>query len=344
MHGQVVPGGKRMDLDRYEFRDLHPNVLIGTASDRYAGWIGQIYSRERYGNRITRRTNTVGGKSFVEEVLPVESVEEYFEHFGVLEIDYTFYRPLLERDGSPSQNFHVLRKYREHMREGDFLILKAPQMISAQKLRRGGGYIENEDYLNPEVFTRQFFEPAAEVLGPMLRGIVFEQEYQRKQDRVPPEEMAKALDAFFGAAPKDDRYHVELRTESYLSEPVFEILEKHGVGQVLSHWTWLPPLRKQFAQSGGRFLNSGRSCVIRLMTPLRMRYEDAYAKAHPFDKMVEGMLQSSMLEDTAQLMRTGIEQGVQVNVIINNRSGGNAPEIARMAVERFLAASDTLPM
>jgi hypothetical protein len=24
------------------FRDLHSNILIGTASDRYAGWIGQI--------------------------------------------------------------------------------------------------------------------------------------------------------------------------------------------------------------------------------------------------------------------------------------------------------------
>ena len=25
------------------FRDLFQNILIGTASDRYAGWIGQIY-------------------------------------------------------------------------------------------------------------------------------------------------------------------------------------------------------------------------------------------------------------------------------------------------------------
>jgi uncharacterized protein YecE (DUF72 family) len=32
------------------------------------------------------------GKTFIEEVLPVDSVQEYFEHFPVLEIDFTFYR------------------------------------------------------------------------------------------------------------------------------------------------------------------------------------------------------------------------------------------------------------
>ena len=35
-------------LESFHFRNLHPKVLIGTASDRYAGWIGQIYSQDRY--------------------------------------------------------------------------------------------------------------------------------------------------------------------------------------------------------------------------------------------------------------------------------------------------------
>jgi hypothetical protein len=30
------------------FRGLHQNILTGTARDRYAGWIGQIYSEGRY--------------------------------------------------------------------------------------------------------------------------------------------------------------------------------------------------------------------------------------------------------------------------------------------------------
>ena len=114
-----MTGDDQARLNRFNFRNLHPDIRIGMASDRYAGWIGQIYSEDRYRGQITRRTHTVGGKTFVEEVLPVESVGEYFEHFPVLEIDYTFYRLLLEKDGKPTQNYHVLKKYREHMKEGD---------------------------------------------------------------------------------------------------------------------------------------------------------------------------------------------------------------------------------
>ena len=78
------------------FRGPHQNIFFGTASDRYAGWIGQIYSQGRYEKGITRRSHKVGDKTFNEETLPVESETKYFEHFPLLEIDYTFYRLLLE--------------------------------------------------------------------------------------------------------------------------------------------------------------------------------------------------------------------------------------------------------
>ena len=325
-----------LNLEKFQFRNLHPKVFIGTTTDRYAGWIGQIYAKGRYQGRISRRTHTVGGRSFLEEVLPVDSVREYFEHFPVLEIDFTFYRPLLEKDGRPTQNYHVLREYRQHLGDGDQIILKVPQVVFAQKLRRGREYGANEAYLNPEIFTNQFYKPAVDLLGSTLSAFIFEQEYQRKQDRSPVEEMASALDKFFGAIPADNRYHVEIRTEAYLMTPIFNVLEKHGVGQVLSHWTWLPPLRRQFSKAGSRFLNSGSQHIIRLLTPRGMKYEDSYAKAHPFDRLVEGMLQREMVEEAAQLLWTGVNQGIRMNVLINNRAGGNAPMIAREVADRFL--------
>lgn len=153
------------------FRELRPNILIGMASDRYAGWIGQIYSEGRYEKGITRRSHKVGDKTFNEETLPVESVTEYFEHFPLLEIDYTFYRLLLEKDGKPTQNFHVLKNYRQHMKEGDLLLLKVPQVIIARKLRRGAGFAENDTYLNAGIFTKQFYEPALNGVGPALNGV-----------------------------------------------------------------------------------------------------------------------------------------------------------------------------
>jgi uncharacterized protein YecE (DUF72 family) len=50
----------------------------------------------------------IAGKTFIEEILPVDSVEVYFEHFPVLEIDFTFYRLLLDQDGQHAQNYRVL--------------------------------------------------------------------------------------------------------------------------------------------------------------------------------------------------------------------------------------------
>jgi hypothetical protein len=35
--------------------------------------------------------------------------------------------------------------------------------------------------------------------------------------------------------PRVSRYHLELRTDLYLRDQVFEALGKHGVGHVLSH-------------------------------------------------------------------------------------------------------------
>jgi uncharacterized protein YecE (DUF72 family) len=325
-----------LDPNTFQFRGLHLDVYMGTASDRYAGWIGQIYSRGRYEGKITSRTRQIGGKPFKTQVLPVESVDEYFDHFRVLEIDYTFYRPLREENGEPTQNYYLLKRYLSYMKEGDTLILKVPQMIFAQKLLQKGQYVDNRSYLNREVFIRQFYEPAKELLGSNLRGFIFEQEYQRKQDRKPVKDLARELEEFFESIPDDDRYHVELRTEFYLSRPIFHVLEKYGVGQVLSHWTWLPSLKKQLARADYKSFNAGKQCIIRLMTPLGVRYENAYAGAQPFDKMVEDMFQPQMVEETADLMHTMIEQGFQANVIINNRAGGNAPTIAQRVAERFL--------
>ena len=157
----------------------------------------------------------------------------------------------------------------------------------------------------------------------------------RKKDRLPIKEVAEDLDRFFGSIPEDTRYHIELRTEAYLSFPIFRVLEKHGVGQVLSHWTWLPSPNNQLNRAGNRVFNSGGQRIIRLMTPMGMWYENAYAKAHPFNKLIDGMLQSQMVKETAGFMRGAAEKSIETSVIINNRAGGNAPIIAQKVAEEF---------
>jgi uncharacterized protein YecE (DUF72 family) len=337
----VANSGSTNPLDtpasaRFLFRDLHPRVAFGTASDRYAGWIGQIYTPGRWESRITRRTNVVGGRTFAEAVLPVECVEEYFRHFGALELDSTFYRPLLDEDLKPTATFFLLRAYAEHLRPGDRLVLKAPQLVIAPRVRRNGALVTNPSYLDADLFTHRFYAPAGRLLGGHLAGILFEQQYVRAVDRDTTEWEAVDLERFFRRIPSDKRYHVELRTESYLAEPVLGVLRRLGIGLAFTHWTWLPSLSEQFERVGRSFFNEGGEVLVRLMTPHAVRYADAYAKAHPFDKLVEGMLSERMLREAAAIMRAAIDADRHVTAIVNNRSGGNAPLIVEKLVEEFL--------
>ena len=329
------PAADKNGRDPFRFRGLHPMITLGTASDRYAGWQGQIYSPDKYLDRVTQRTKKVGATTFTEKVLPVDSVAEYFEHFGILEIDFTFYRPLLAEDRQPTTAYHVLQQYSRHLKPDDRLLLKVPQQVLANKLYRAGGFVANPDYLDADLFAQRFYESAQALIGDRLAGFVFEQAYQRKNERLPVAEIVAALKAFFSRLPTDDRYHLELRTPAYLKAPYFDLLAEMGVGQVLSHWTWLPALSRQFKLAGRRFFNAGRQTVIRLITPLHLSYEETYGRAFPFDVLVEGMASPAMIPDTLDLIQSALARGQQVNVIVNNRSGGNAPLIAREVARGF---------
>ena len=113
------------------------------------------------------------------------------------------------------------------------------------------------------------------------------------------------------------------------------MLEEHGIGQVFSHWTWLPSLSKQFDLSDREFFDEGKECIIRLITPRRMRYEDSYKMAFPFSQLVDGMLDARMIEEAVQIVSAANDQDVTADVIVNNRAGGNAPAIAQRFAQQL---------
>lgn len=335
--------GERADrVERLDLRRLAPYVRFGTASDRYAGWIGQVYPEE-YEERVQSRTRKLGGDKYEERRVPVDSVAHYFEHFDVLEVDFTFYRPLLEPDGDAGQNWFVLQRYADAAPEDAGFLLKAPQAYFARVLRRGRGrYESNPDYLDAEGCRRRFIEPAHRLLGDRLRGIVFEQEYQRKKEAPSPADNVAELDPFFEAIGSDTQCHVELRSPHLLEAPHFDWLADRGLGHVFSHWTWLPPLADQWRASGERFTAANRDAVVRLLTPLRMKYADAYALAHPFDRPVPELADSdqakAMVRDATALALEAAVRDACVVVIANNRAWGNAPALAQTIARRVLDA------
>ena len=106
-------------------------------------------------------------------------------------------------------------------------LVKVPQAVCARKVRRSGTYISNPSYLDAALFTEGFLAPAGEILGDTLHGMIFEQEYQRRDSSSTPESAAEEWDRFFGSIPSDLRYHLELRTGCLLAPPLFAVL-KHG--------------------------------------------------------------------------------------------------------------------
>ena len=338
---------RRQQADAYDFRHLHPQVCYGTASDRYAGWIGQIYPPS-YTEQIQTRKRKLGGESFEERTLPIASVADYFQHFSVLELDFTFYRPLLDNDGNPTNNYFVLEQYANHAPEEAMFILKAPQMFFARTLRRSTkgqvSHEENPNFLDAERYTRCFHDPAIALLGEQIKGILFEQEYQRQADSVNPEENIAELDAFFRQLPRDVQPHLELRSAHLLAPPYFAWLESNGLGFVFSHWTWLPSIKDQWDRTGGRFTASDGNAIIRLLTPRNMPYAKAYAAAYPFERPVPELAETdqakAMVNETTALAYQALAQGITLNIIANNRAFGNSPALVQALSHRFLDFAD----
>lgn len=331
---------RRGAVDTYDFREVHPHVRFGTASDRYGGWLGQIYPRDRYADRVSTRSRKMGGNSFTERRVPIESVRDYFEHFGVLEIDFTFYRPLLEADGEPGSNYHVLSNYADHAPADAAFLLKAPQKFFARSLRRDGQFVDNPNFLDAERYVETFHEPALDILGDRLDGVIFQQEYQRVADSPRPDENVDQLDDFFGALPDAPQPHIELRSEHLLRGPYFDWLAERGLGHVFSHWTWLPPLRAQWSMSGERLTAADGQVVTRLLTPRDMKYAEAYATAHPFEEPVPELSETDqahdMVLDVTALAFRAEANNAMLNVVANNRAWGNAPDLNRAIAHRIL--------
>jgi hypothetical protein len=319
--------------NRYQFRNLADGVYFATASDRYAGWLGQIYSADQ-GYKIKRSQKTLKGQKFTEEKVPVKSAEEFFQHYGALELDFTFYSPLLNEDGTPSRNYAPLAEYAKWIPPDAKVLLKVPELICAKKhwtIQDGKRvFAENPSYLDAEVFGRRFHTPANEIMGNRIAGFIFEKGYQRKDATPPPDENIDGLERFFSGLPPDKRYHIEERTDRLKTPAYFDFLKRHGIGNVFSHWTWLPDLKRQWEQAGGF---TGALSITRLMTPLRMPYEEAYARYFPFNELKDEIPQ--MYRDTARIIREGMSAGIPTVTVSNNRAGGNANEINQHIVNEL---------
>ena len=71
-----------------------------------------------------------------------------------------------------------------------------------------------------------------------------------------------------------------------------------------------------------------------------MPYADAYAVAHPFDRVVPELTDapgaSTMIDEAVALCFKAMENETTIDLITNNRAWGNAPELAKEIARRLL--------
>jgi uncharacterized protein YecE (DUF72 family) len=121
------------------------NVFIGTSSWRYEGWLGQVYTPERYYTR---------GR-FSKTKFHEECIQECAETFPVVGGDFSFY-------SIPQPAFW--QKLFEHAPRHLKWSLKVPEDFTARRFpkhprygARGG--LENPTFLDAEQFEAGFLEP-----------------------------------------------------------------------------------------------------------------------------------------------------------------------------------------
>lgn len=338
---------RRAEAERYDLRRIHPVIHYGSASDRYAAWIDQVYPRDVWAGEVTTRRKSVGGQSYEERVLPVASVEDYFQHFGVLEIDSTYYRPLLEETGKPSPGLFILENYAEAAPASARFVLKAPQQFVARRLRRKvdgrWAYVDNPDFMDAEGFARRFLTPAQQKLGVKLAAVVLEQPYERAADSPPSEVFVDEWARFLDAVPEAP-YHVEVRSSHQLTARYFEWLSNAEVGFCFSHWQWLPPIIDQWRMAGERFTSATGTALLRLIQPRDMTFDESWRLAYPFEQAAPSLSDTPdarrMVDEATALCFQAVEAGVVLDVIGNNRAWGNTPDLDRALALRFLEFAD----
>ena len=294
-------------------------IYLGTSSWKYEGWMGQIYTRERY---MTR------GR-FSQKKFEAECLAEYGEVFPAVGGDFSFYQ-------FPSRQYwqRLFAAAPPQLKCG----LKVPEEITVKEwpghARYGGRAGKaNEHYLDAELFRRAFLEPL-EPYGERIGVLMFEFGTMGKRlyEGVAP--FAADLRAFLAALPEGWRYAVEVRNKEYFDEPYFDALREHAAAHVFNAWTRMPPLEEQVrieAAYTADFL------AARALLRHGRSYEQAVARFEPYDRVQE------VNEGARSALRALIERARQRRqmafLFVNNRLEGNAPATIQAVVEEGGASS-----
>lgn len=280
-------------------------VYFGTSSWKYEGWLGSIYTAERYFTR-----GKLSRKKFESECLA-----EYAETFPIVCGDFSFYQ-------FPSESYwqRLFASAPGALR----FAFKVPEEITVKEWPKHARYgaragLANEGFLNARLFEAAFLRPLAPYRE-RVAAMIFEFGTMGKRHYEGVADFAGELHAFLGALPDGWRYSVEIRNKEYLAGPYFEVLREHRTAHVFNAWTRMPELGEQLAINGAY---TADFTVARALLRHGRSYEQAVSQFQPYDRTQE--VNPEARAALQSLMERALRTAQPALLFVNNRLEGNAP-------------------
>lgn len=291
-------------------------IHVGTYSWRYEGWVGKVYSPERYWTR-----GKFSKKRFHEECL-----REFAEIFPTSCGDFSFYSfPSEEEwrkifDAAPQVRFGF----------------KVPERITVRRwpfhprygAKRGQF---NDAFLNLDLFQRLFLdrlEPHRHQVG----VIVLEFGTFAKTEFADVRSFVAELAPFLGALPAGWRFAVETRNKEFFEPAYFDCLKNHGAAHVFNAWTRVPDLVEQVSDPQTETTDL---FVSRAMLRPGRTFAQATAMFEPYAELKEPDEVSRrglrMIIDRARTSKKG------AFVFVSNRLEGHSPGTIDAVTQQGLA-------
>jgi uncharacterized protein YecE (DUF72 family) len=281
------------------------NVYIGASSWKYEGWIGQIYSRDRYLSR---------GR-FSRQRFESECLREYAETFPAVCGDFAFYQ--FPEDAYWKRLFTATPETFQ-------FAFKVPEQITCKVFplhpRYGPqGGKENPDFLNARMLCEMFLQRLL-VYKHKTALLIFEFGTFGRRSFPDAGAFLERLAPFLEALPRDFRYAVEIRNPEFLGSEYFACLHAHGVAHVYNAWSRMPEIRYQMAIRGSA---TADFLVCRALLRYGRRYEDAVSQFAPYREIQDPNPQAR--ESMRVLIGRAREDRKMLFLFVNNRLEGNAP-------------------
>jgi uncharacterized protein YecE (DUF72 family) len=280
-------------------------IYFGTSSWKYEGWLGQIYTAERYMAR---------GK-FSHRKFEAECLAEYARTFPAVCGDFSFYQ-------FPSPDYW--RRLFGETPASLLFAFKVPEEITvatwpghARYGKRAG--LANASFLDVRLFETAFVR-LLDTYRARLATLIFEFGTFSKQVFATPADFLRRLDPFLAALPGGFRYAVEIRNPEYLGPKYFDVLARHNVAHAFNAWTRMPEIGDQMNRPGSF---TAEFTVVRALLRRGRGYADAVDTFQPYREVQQPC--PPVRDALGKLVDHSRSAHRPAFLFINNRLEGNAP-------------------